>query len=61
MKKRSRRFRSLPSRNKTSAKQQEQTQKDVEAFREWIASGEANKPVTLDELQGMLVLASKIK
>ena len=41
--------------------QREQTQKDYEAFKGWIASGEADKPITADELNRMLLLAAKIK
>ena len=40
---------------------QEQVQNDYEAFKQWIASGEASKPITAEELNRMLLLASKFK
>ena len=50
-----------PISQKHCAWPQEQVQKDYEAFKEWIASGEASKPITAEELNRMLLLASKIK
>jgi hypothetical protein len=57
----SKNFRKPLNQGKNAASHQEQAQKDYEAFKEWIASGEANKPITAEELQRMLLLASKIK
>jgi hypothetical protein len=57
----SKRIRQPLNQRPSVAIQQEQAQKDYEAFKEWIASGEASKPITTDELQRMLLLVSKIK
>lgn len=50
-----------PTQGTNAITQKEQTQQDYEAFREWIASGDASKPISADELQRMSLLASKIK
>jgi hypothetical protein len=53
--------RSPLNQGKNAAKHQDQTQNDYDAFKAWVASGEASKPITLDELNRMLRLASKIE
>ena len=50
-----------PLSQKHSAWPQEQVQNDYDAFKQWIASGEADKPITPEELNRMLQLAAKIK
>lgn len=61
MKKRKQRRSKNASHRPRTAWPAELVQKDVEAFREWVASGEADKPITAEELQRMLALASRIK
>ena len=64
MRKRKRHFknnRNQMNRGKNATQQQDQTQEDYAAFKEWVGSGEASKPITLDELNRMLRLASKIE